>query len=143
MEEKDGRSEAEAEGWAENAMGKVPRREAESAAGEPSLLAAYYEALQRRYACVASGSVAVDAQYLEACLRDRGRAQRLERFLEALPGQAVGCREAFRDREEADGRQTDCYRQTWLIRGDGSVQSSIYILTRSSLEEVSSAEREA
>ena len=102
-----------------------------------SKLTDYFARLKKRYACIAGGNVAIDFEYLEQCMENDGCARLLENFLESIPEREKKRFEELQESEQALGSQTDCYRQTWMVRGDGSVQSSIYIMTRSALEEMS------
>lgn len=103
-------------------------------------LTEYYAELQKQYACLAEGNVAIDFEYLAQCINNDEQAKLLEVFLKSIPEREKKRYEELQESEQALGSQTDCYRQTWMIRGDGSVQSSIYILTRGALEEISLAD---
>lgn len=94
----------------------------------------YYSYLQKNYGCMSNGSVAISSAYLKKCSGDSAKAKELEDFLEKIPELEKQGYEQLSAQNKALGGTVTYYQQTWMVHTDGSIQSTVYSVTETEMD---------
>lgn len=93
----------------------------------------YYSYLQKNYDCMSKGNVTVSSEYLKKCSGDSKKVKELEDFLKKIPELERQGYEQLSAQNKALGGTVTYYQQTWMVNKDGSIQSTVYSVTETGM----------